>query len=141
LFGWVSSMAVLAGGSLLKAGGSVGLIGGLIQRLRPVACLFFGFRLGYSIPLLNLPDQLILLARNRFPVIVQLSPPLAGRARELLPLVPNSCLCSRYRFPGDAMDRTFAAVYFREALERRGGGHVSSPDQMCIRDGKSCTPP
>lgn len=56
--------------ALLKTGGSMGLIGGLIQCLRPFVCLFFGFRLGYSIPLLNFPDQLILLARNRFPIIV-----------------------------------------------------------------------
>src|ERR1035438_2363082 len=58
-----------------------------LLRERPFVGLLFGLRSGHSIPFLNSPDQLILLAGDSFPVIVgEFSPAVAGRAGEPLPL-------------------------------------------------------
>src|ERR1019366_8146053 len=74
-------------GRLLKTGGQVAIAAGFRQRARPFVGLLFGLRFGHTIPLLNSPDQLILLAGDGFPVVIgEFSPALAARAEELFPL-------------------------------------------------------
>jgi len=59
----------------------------LLQSARPLIGLLLGFCLRDSVSFLNPPNQLILLAGNRLPVIVgELSSALAGRSRKLFPL-------------------------------------------------------
>jgi hypothetical protein len=69
-------------GDSLKAGGSVAFVLGLLQCARPFVGLLFGFRFRHSVPLLNSPDQLILLAGDSFPVIIgEFTPAARGQSR------------------------------------------------------------
>src|ERR1022692_1024685 len=90
---------------VLQVGGAVPFALRSLLRERPFVGLLFGLRSGHSIPLLNSPDQLILLAGDSFPVIVgEFSPAVGGRAGEPLPLaldfVPIHVLSFTFRFSG-----------------------------------------
>src|ERR1039458_7556787 len=98
-----------------------------LLRERPFVGLLFGLRSGHSIPFLNSPDQLILLAGDSFSVIVgEFSPALAGRAGEPLPLafdlVPIHVLSFTFRFPGVTHTGARLPPYeFEKFMRRRWG--------------------
>lgn len=78
---------------------------GLHQRVRPFVGLPLGLRFGHSIFLLDASDQLIFLAGDGFPVVIDEFPlTLASGAGELLPfafdLVPIHFFLLVFRFPG-----------------------------------------
>src|SRR5258706_11261759 len=59
----------------------------VLQSVRPLVSLLFRFRLRDSVSLLNLSDQMILLASQSLNVIVrEVAPALAGRSCKLFPL-------------------------------------------------------
>jgi len=77
---------------------------GSLLRERPFVCVFFGIRSHRSIPFLDSPGQLVLLAAEPFPVIIgEFAPALAGGAGEPLPpafdLVPIHVSPSPSGFP------------------------------------------
>src|ERR1035438_9137954 len=119
-----------------------------LLRERPFVGLLFGLRSGHSIPLLNSPDQLILLAGDSFPVIVgEFSPAVAGRAGEPLPLafdlVPIHVLSFTFRFSGVTHTGARLPPYEFEKFMRRRWREpahpVSSRGEMCIPEGRFCT--
>jgi hypothetical protein len=89
----------------LKAGGVVPFALRSLLRKRTFLCALFGIRSYCSKPFLDSPDQLVLLAGERFPVIIgEFAPTLARRASEPLPpafnLVPIHVYSFSSRFPG-----------------------------------------
>src|ERR1017187_6970317 len=133
---------------VLQVGGAVPFALRSLLRERPFVGLLFGLRFGHSIPLLNSPDQLILLAGDSFPVIVgEFSPALAGRAGEPLPpafdLVPIHVLSFTSRFPGVTQTGARLPPYEFEKFMRRRWREpahpVSSRGEMCIPEGRLCT--
>src|SRR4051812_39197857 len=66
---------------------TLGSISGFIERTRPFVRLSLRFVPSDAVTFLHPAHQLILLARNRLPIVIgQLAPTLAGAAGELLPL-------------------------------------------------------